>query len=127
MASGTSDLQRDLGGAVMQAALGSLLTAGYAAAFARQIAASPQATSVSDATQLALTQSYSSAENIAKQYPEYASAITAAAQESFLSGANWAYAGAAVLALIGAALIALRFPKHRREQELLEEYARQDA
>ena len=34
MASGTADLQRDLGGAIMQSILGALLTAGYAAAVA---------------------------------------------------------------------------------------------
>ena len=33
MASATADLQRDLGGAIMQSMLGALLTAGYAAAF----------------------------------------------------------------------------------------------
>ena len=32
MASGTADLQRDLGGAIMQSIFGALLTAGYAAA-----------------------------------------------------------------------------------------------
>ena len=32
MASGTADLQRDLGGAIMQSILGALLTAGFAAA-----------------------------------------------------------------------------------------------
>ena len=39
MASGTADLQRDLGGAIMQSIFGALLTAGYAAAFAAAIAA----------------------------------------------------------------------------------------
>ena len=34
MASGTADLQRDLGGAIMQSILGAVLTAGYAAAIA---------------------------------------------------------------------------------------------
>ena len=43
MASGTADLQRDLGGAIMQSILGALLTAGYAAAFATAIAGSPNA------------------------------------------------------------------------------------
>ena len=33
MASGTADLQRDLGGAIMQSIFGALLTAGYAASF----------------------------------------------------------------------------------------------
>ena len=40
MASGTADLQRDLGGAVMQSILGALLTAGYAAAFGAAISSS---------------------------------------------------------------------------------------
>ena len=39
MASGTADLQRDLGGAIMQSILGALLTAGYAAAVNAAIAA----------------------------------------------------------------------------------------
>ena len=38
MASGTADLQRDLGGAIMQSIFGALLTAGYAAAAAAAIA-----------------------------------------------------------------------------------------
>ncbi len=43
MASATADLQRDLGGAIMQSLLGALLTAGYAAAFTKLIAGSPNA------------------------------------------------------------------------------------
>ena len=43
MASATADLQRDLGGAIMQSILGALLTAGYAAAFTKLIAGSPNA------------------------------------------------------------------------------------
>ena len=38
MASGTADLQRDLGGAIMQSIFGALLTAGYAAAAAAALA-----------------------------------------------------------------------------------------
>ena len=40
MASGTSDLQRDLGGAIMQSILGAVLTAGYAASISASIASS---------------------------------------------------------------------------------------
>ena len=42
MASGTADLQRDLGGAIMQSIFGALLTAGYAAAASAAIAQSGQ-------------------------------------------------------------------------------------
>src|SRR3954462_4173163 len=41
MASGTADLQRDLGGAIMQSVFGPLLTAGYPAAATSAIAAAP--------------------------------------------------------------------------------------
>ena len=43
MASGTADLQRDLGGAIMQSIFGALLTAGYAAAAAMAISSAPTA------------------------------------------------------------------------------------
>ena len=43
MASGTADLQRDLGGAFMQSIFGALLTAGYAAAVATAMAGDPNA------------------------------------------------------------------------------------
>ena len=43
MASGTADLQRDLGGAFMQSIFGALLTAGYAAAVATALASDPNA------------------------------------------------------------------------------------
>ena len=73
MASGTADLQRDLGGAIMQSIFGALLTAGYASAVSSQIAASEQ--SVTDSTQAALTKSFASAEAVAVQYPQHANAI----------------------------------------------------
>ena len=64
MASGTADLQRDLGGAIMQSILGALLAAGYAAAMTAQIAAAPQ--SINDSVQSQLTKSFSSAEASAR-------------------------------------------------------------
>ena len=45
MASGTADLQRDLGGSIMQSILGAILTAGYAAGVAARITASGRARS----------------------------------------------------------------------------------
>ena len=59
MASGTADLQRDLGGAIMQSTFGALLTAGYASAVSAQIAASDQ--SITDSTQAQLTKSFAGA------------------------------------------------------------------
>jgi MFS family permease len=127
MASGTADLQRDLGGSVMQALLGSLLTAGYATAFATAVADSSDSSQVSQQTQTALLQSYSSAENLAAQYPSYQAEIIAAARESFLAGANWAYAAGAIAVVLGVLLVITRFPGKAGEQRLLDEYAHADA
>lgn len=127
MASGTGDLQRDLGGSVMQAILGSLLTAGYAAEFARLLGESPQAKQVSQATQTALTQSFTSAQDVAANYPQYATAIEQAARQSFLQGANLAYACAAITVLLGALMVVRLFPGHAGETELLAQYQAADA
>src|SRR4029079_5935605 len=88
MASGTADLQRDLGGAFMQSIFGALLTAGYAAAVASAISADPHAAQINSSVQAELMKSFSSAEAVAAQYPQYASAITAGAKSSFLDGAD---------------------------------------
>ncbi len=127
MASGTADLQRDLGGAIMQSILGALLAAGYASAFAAQIASSPEADSVSKSTQSALTQSFSSAEALASRYPDQASAITAAAKSSFLDGADWAYGAGIIAILIGAVIVFFCFPRKEEEARLLAEYQATDA
>ena len=79
MASGTADLQRDLGGAFMQSIFGALLTAGYAAAVATAIAAL-RADQITSSTQAELMKSFSSAEAVAAQYPQYATQITAGAK-----------------------------------------------
>jgi DHA2 family multidrug resistance protein-like MFS transporter len=120
MASGTADLQRDLGGAIMQSIFGALLTAGYASAASAMIASS--GTHVSDSVANELTKSFDGAEAVAKQYPQYSSQITAAAKTSFLHGDQWAYLAGIIAVLVGAAIVFLCFPKLERERELLAEY-----
>jgi hypothetical protein len=128
MASGTADLQRDLGGAMMQSIFGALLTAGYASAVAKLIAGSPNASQVTDTTQDALTKSFSSATNLAGHYPpQTANAIVAGAKSSFVDGQGWAYTAGVVAVLIGAALVYFLFPKREREEELLKAYEREDS
>jgi len=127
MASGTADLQRDLGGAIMQSILGALLTAGFASAFAKAIAEAPNKAAVTSSVENELTKSFSSAEAVAQQHPQYASAITAAAKSSFLSGADWAYVAGLIAIASGAAVIWFLFPRHEDEQRLLEEYRAADS
>jgi len=126
MASGTADLQRDLGGAIMQSIFGALLTAGYAAAALAAIGSSPDAADVTTSVQNQLTMSYSGAESIAAQYPQYAAQITAAAKASFLDGADWAYLAGIIAVLIGATLVFFAFPHRDEERRLLESYHDED-
>ncbi len=127
MASGTADLQRDLGGAIMQSIFGALLTAGYAAAASAAIASSPNASKVSENVEGELTKSFSSAADLAGQYPGQSEQIIAAAKASFLQGDKWAYtAGIAAIAL-GAALVFFAFPKRDEEEAMLRGYAAEDA
>jgi DHA2 family multidrug resistance protein-like MFS transporter len=127
MASGTADLQRDLGGAIMQSILGALLTAGYAAAIAAAVAASPNGARVTSTVENELTKSFSSAEAVASQFPQYAKPIVAAAKTSFLQGANWAYAAGIIAIVLGAALVFFMFPTYDNERRLLRQYRAEDA
>jgi MFS transporter, DHA2 family, multidrug resistance protein len=126
MASGTADLQRDLGGAIMQSIFGALLTAGYASAVSAKIAAAPNADQITDSVQAQLTKSFASAAAIAERYPQYSEAIIAGAKSSFLSGADWAYAAGVIAILIGAAIVFFLFPKREHELQLLAAYHAED-
>ncbi|HET6570612.1 MAG TPA: MFS transporter [Solirubrobacterales bacterium] len=127
MASGTADLQRDLGGAIMQSILGALLTAGYAAATSAAIASSPNAGKVNEQVEGELTKSFSSAADLAEQYPGHSTQIVEAARSSFLQGDKWAYTAGIVAIGLGAALVFFLFPKRDEERALLSQYAAEDA
>jgi hypothetical protein len=110
----------------MQSIFGALLTAGYAAAVSAAIAAAPNGAQITSSTQATLEKSFSSAETLAAQYPQYAAAITAGAKTSFLDGADWAYAAGIIAVLVGGAIVFRFFPKRADEQRLLAEYHAQD-
>ena len=124
MASGTADLQRDLGGAIMQSAFGALLTAGYASAVGSEISSAPASDQamITDQVQSELQKSFSSAAATAERYPTYASQIISGAQEAFIDGQKWAYTAGIVAIAAGAVLIARMYPKHPDELRLLDEY-----
>jgi DHA2 family multidrug resistance protein-like MFS transporter len=127
MASATADLQRDLGGAIMQSILGAVLTAGYAAASGAAIAAAPNKDQINDKVRGELENSFSSAADTAQQYPKYSSDIIAAAKVAFLQGDEWAYLAGIAAILLGAALVFFLFPRKDRERELLDQYHARDA
>jgi MFS transporter, DHA2 family, multidrug resistance protein len=126
MASGTADLQRDLGGAIMQSIFGALLTAGYAAAAGAAIASSGESAKVTENVEGELTKSFSSAADLAGQYPRHSEQIIAAAKVSFLQGDAWAYSAGIVAILLGATLVFFAFPKRDEEERLLQRYNAED-
>jgi MFS transporter, DHA2 family, multidrug resistance protein len=126
MASGTADLQRDLGGAIMQSIFGALLTAGYAAAASAAIASSGESAKVTENIEGELTKSFSSAADLASQYPRHTEQIIAAAKASFLQGDQWAYLAGIIAILIGGALVFFCFPKKDEEEALLAQYNAED-
>ena len=127
MASGTADLQRDLGGAIMQSIFGALLTAGYAAAAAAAIAGAPNRAGQRRASRTssrsrspAPRRSRSSTRSTRARSPQRP-------RQSFLDGADWAYTAGLVAVLLGAVLVFFLFPRKDDEQRLLERYAAEDA
>ena len=128
MASGTADLQRDLGGAIMQSILGALLTAGYATAMAAAIAIVAQRVTGD-------RQHPERAHEVVLERREPGRAVPAvrerrspqAAQQSFVDGQDWAYVAGVIAIVLGAALVFFLFPRHDHELELLGEYEQADA
>ena len=99
---------------------------GYAHEFNKLIASSPSASNVSTQIQGQLTKSFSSATQAANQYPQYASQITTAAKQSFLHGADLAYAAGMIAVLTGAVIVFTMFPRHHDELELLQQFHDED-
>ena len=127
MASGTADLQRDLGGAIMQSILGALLTAGYATAFTAAIAA--RAGRGQGLRQRRRRSSRSPSPAPSRSRSSTRSTPTRslrAPRQSFLDGADWAYTAGIVAIVLGGALVFFLFPRKRREERLLAEYHAED-
>jgi len=130
MGSGMTDLQRDLGAAIMQSLVGAVLTVQYGASVDRQLAAAPAAArdEVTEQTASVLRRSFGGARVLAEQYPTYADAILQGAREAFGTGSAWGVAVAAALVAVGFVVALVRFPHRARELRLEADYAReQDA
>lgn len=127
MASGTADLQRDLGGALMQSIFGALLAAGYATAMAAAVAATGQSAEIPSTVTDELTMSFAGAQAVASAYPQYADQITAAAKTAFLAGDTYAHIAGIISVLLGAALVFFFFPQRDEEKEMLAAYHQSDA
>lgn len=118
MASATSDLQSDLGGAVMQALLGAVLASGFAAAISSRIASSSDAASVSAQVTHALQSSFSSAAQVASEHPRYSDEILDAARTSLLDGSILAFLIGTGVIVVGAVAVRLGLPGREEERRI---------
>ena len=126
MGSATNDLQRDLGGAIMQAVMGTLLVARYSGEFGQAFAAAPasdQSQLTSDAVSQMLS-SFAGAESVATSLPSAdQQTLIAAAQTAFTAGSNLAFAFALAAVAAGLIVVLRYFPKKDEEFQLEAQYA----
>lgn len=130
MGSATTDLQRDLGGAVMQSVLGALLAMRYSHYFAAAFASLPakQAQLLGSEAAAKISSSFGGAQRVAAAMPEAdAQKVMQAAEKTFTAGSHLAVGVALLLGVTGLVLVLLVFPGKARENELEAEYAREDA
>jgi EmrB/QacA subfamily drug resistance transporter len=121
MGSATTDLQRDLGGAIMQSVLGALLTLRYSSYFAEAFTQLPPETAqkMGDETAAQIQDSFGGAADVAKTLPDAdAQKLMDAAEQAFTQGSHTAILVALVIALGGLVLVLVAFPRKKREDAL---------
>jgi len=119
MGSAGLDLTRDFGGALLQAAMGGLLAAGYAARMHTDLTALPpdQASQVSSSVAHQLTGSFEGSAAVANSFPEYSQQILSAASSAFTDGKDAAIAVALAMSVIGFVLVVTVFPGKQKEDD----------
>jgi EmrB/QacA subfamily drug resistance transporter len=130
MGSATNDLQRDLGGAIMQAVMGSLLVARYAGELGAAFASAPASEQklLTDQAVTQMSASFAGAESVAQSLPQAdQSALIEAAKLAFTSGSNVAFAFALAAVCAGLILVLIAYPKKSDEQAIEEQYAQEDS
>ena len=126
MGSATTDLQRDLGGAVMQSVLGALLTLRYSHYFAEAFTSVPKDKMQALGEQAAaeISGSFGGAADVARSMPQAdAAKLMDAAAEAFTQGSHVAIATAVAVAVGGLVVVLAFFPRKDREQRLEAGYA----
>ena len=119
MGSASNDLQRDFGWALFQAVMGTLLAVEYTHYFTKAFAALPpsQAQQLSQQATATISQSFTGAEQVAKQFPQaQADQLVAAAQQAFVDGKTAAISFAVITCLIGLVLVLFLYPNKRDEE-----------
>lgn len=127
MGSGMTDLQRDLGAAVMQSILAIFLTRQYTASVDAQLAALPadKRNAISEQTASILQDSFGGAEALAQQYPQYGDAIIEGARHAFIEGSAASIVVALIAVALGLLVTWFGFPRKAQELELEAGYAKE--
>jgi hypothetical protein len=123
MGSSFLDLTRDFGGAILQALMGALLAAAYASQMLNSISSAPsdEASKLTNQVADELTSSFTSAADVAQQYPQYSTDILTAASQAFTDGKSVAIVVALAMTLIGLVLVLARFPGKAKEEAFYEQ------
>jgi EmrB/QacA subfamily drug resistance transporter len=130
MGSATTDLQRDLGGAVMQSVLGALLTLRYSHYFAEAFTTVPEKKmqALGEEAAATIADSFGGAADVARNLPQAdAAKLMDAAREAFTQGSHVAIAVAVAVSLGGLVLVLAAFPGKQRELQIEASYAAADA
>jgi len=127
MGSGMTDLQRDLGAAVMQSILAIFLTRQYTASVDQQLASLPasERSGITEKTASILSESFGGAQVLAEKYPKYGDAIIEGARRAFIEGSAAAIIVALIAVFIGLLITWIGFPHKQQELELEAEYAKE--
>ena len=129
MSSGSADLTKDLGGAVFQALLGTLLAIAYSDYFAKAFAGLPaaQAQALGQRAASEIAGSYEGAEAVAATLPGAdATQLIDAAQRAFTEGKTSAIGVAVLSVAIGFALVWWKYPKPAEETRIFAGISAQD-
>jgi len=119
MGSASADLTKDLGGAVFQAILGTLLTIAYADYFTRAFTKLPteQAEKLGRTAAAEIASSYAGARHVAATLPgSDAGQLVAAARDAFTAGKTTAIGFSLGATLIGIVLVLWKYPRREAEE-----------
>ena len=126
MASGTADLQRDLGGAFMQSIFGALLTAGMRPPSGPRSRAAPDAAQVTSSVQAAAHEVFLERRGRRRPVPAVRDRDHGRGQDLVPGGRRLRLLAGIIAVLVGAAIVFLLFPRKADEERLLAEYHAED-
>lgn len=129
MGSAFNDLNRDLGGAIMQAIMGSALAIGYSNALHTQARNVPpqELAQIDEQSRSQILSSYESAEVVAKQYPaDLDQTIMSAAEHAFTVGKSAAYVIGLALTILAVILVLWKYPSFDGERAIFERVEEED-